>query len=117
MKHLKTYENWIKNILNNLDYNKDRIMHNILRQKLIELGFTSTDMINFKYDSFITSKKIIVKNKYSPAPGLDPGKDIYKVIIIDNNKRNIKWFNDFNKMIKYLDDIIPEYSINRKYNL
>lgn len=68
-------------------------------KKLIELGFVSTDMENFSYDSFLTSTKIIVKNKYRPAPGLDPGKDIYKVTIIDN------------------DEIIPEHSITKKYNL
>lgn len=117
MKHLKTYENWVKNILYNLDYNQDTIIFSSQREKLEKLGFVTSDMSIFTYNSLLTSQKIIVKCKYKPAPGLEPGKYIYKVTIIDNKKKKIKWFHYFNDMIKYLDEIIPEHYITKKYNL
>lgn len=117
MKYIKKYENWIKNLLINLDYNENRFISDEKIQKLKDLGFVSSDSTTFEYNSFLTPKKIIIKNKYKPAPELDPGKDIHKVIIIDNNKKEIKWFEKFDDMIKYLEDITPEYSIKTKYNL
>jgi transcriptional regulator of heat shock response len=121
MKNIKTYENFLSKGLNKI--------WNGLYGKLIDAEFDHKENeILKKYDfniddnvaefsSLMNDLKIRIKKYWNEeVPGYAP--KLYKVYVYDSNNSYQKEFSDTDKLIEFIENLIPEEELNaKKYNL
>jgi hypothetical protein len=133
MNNIKTYENWVSDQYNKLKYRSKRYVspdsmfnEDHYRYKLKELGFKFDNDGMFDgvssiaiYESPSDVLKITIEFRFQPRPGMNPGRDAFRVNIIKNGKKKVKWFTIFDeKLINYIEENIPEVEkYVDKYNI